>query len=247
MHTPNFQNIYSEILKANSYFPYALVDKKNNLRINVGYENRKNIKMHVDIDKATSPSLCKDGKNHADDDADMEPFIISKQMKKRIMNSPFKTPLRRANGKNFVAYLYAKDKKNKLEQTYDCKSELFIRSTITTGHYYLYLYDVDSDSFFPGRTTIFKEIYPIRMHTPGANFFTLKSAYKNRSDTVLISQSKYYEAFGFSENQLFLKKYTFIAGKKHLIAYEDDEHYNKRKIYISVSDAPGEIQLQFAP
>lgn len=58
-HFIDYQNVYSEILKANFGFPYALVDKEDNLKINVGwYDENKKI-MDVNLAKATSGSLCK--------------------------------------------------------------------------------------------------------------------------------------------------------------------------------------------
>lgn len=58
-HIVNYQNVYSEILKANFGFPYALVDKEDNLKINVGWHDENKKIMDVNLAKASSNSLCK--------------------------------------------------------------------------------------------------------------------------------------------------------------------------------------------
>lgn len=49
----SFHKVYFEALKANSYFPYAIVDEKDGMRINVGWEDRVKKIMKVDLGKAT--------------------------------------------------------------------------------------------------------------------------------------------------------------------------------------------------
>lgn len=58
----SFHKIYFEALKANSLFPYALVDEEDDMRINVGWENWTKKIMRVDIAKVSSVSTCMNGK-----------------------------------------------------------------------------------------------------------------------------------------------------------------------------------------
>lgn len=60
----SFHKVYFETLKANSFFPYALVDKEENMRINVGWEDKAKTIMKVEIRKANTRSLCMDGKSN---------------------------------------------------------------------------------------------------------------------------------------------------------------------------------------
>jgi hypothetical protein len=74
----NFYNkFYEEILKANSSFPYALVDKQDNLKINVGWSDKNRKKMVFDTDKASSPSLCKDPRHITKDIIIAERIIVT--------------------------------------------------------------------------------------------------------------------------------------------------------------------------
>lgn len=56
-----FHQVYFEALAANSFFPYSLVDKEDDLRINVGWRDKKKTTMIVDLDKFDSISTCKIG------------------------------------------------------------------------------------------------------------------------------------------------------------------------------------------
>ena len=56
----DYQNVYFEILKANFGYPYVLVDKKDNLKINVGWYDESKKIMSVNLAKASSSSLWKD-------------------------------------------------------------------------------------------------------------------------------------------------------------------------------------------
>ncbi len=55
----NFHKVYFDTLKANSFFPYSIVDEEDDMRINVGWENKNKKIMRVDIAKADTASLCK--------------------------------------------------------------------------------------------------------------------------------------------------------------------------------------------
>lgn len=194
-------------------------------------------------------------------------FTISKQMKESIMSSPFKTSLRRSDGKKFVAYLYAEDEKSKTIERYSYVSGKLQRSISKNGHYYIYLYDVSSDSFFPHGTAVFSDFEGIRMrmrmNVKGADFFVFPSANKNTSDALLISQfgdgfGDFYEAYGFSKSQSSLQKYIFVGKEKNnsfygrirkfrqhnegLLSYSIFNH-KINQFKLSLSRVPGEIQL----
>ena len=61
----SFYKVYNDTLKANSYFPYAFVDEEDDMRINVGWEDKARTIMKVEFSKADSISTCKDGKYKA--------------------------------------------------------------------------------------------------------------------------------------------------------------------------------------
>lgn len=54
-----FEKLYFEALKANSYYPYALVNEEENMRINVGFEKGDRGVMVVEMSPASSVSTCK--------------------------------------------------------------------------------------------------------------------------------------------------------------------------------------------
>ena len=56
-----FHKVYFDTLKANSFFPYSLIDKEDNIRINVGWKNKEKNIMSVDIENLLSASEKKDG------------------------------------------------------------------------------------------------------------------------------------------------------------------------------------------
>lgn len=56
----NFHKIYFDILKANSYFPYALIDEEDGIRINVGWKSKEKRTIFVDIGNVSSNSTCSD-------------------------------------------------------------------------------------------------------------------------------------------------------------------------------------------
>lgn len=59
-----FHKVYFDTLKANSYFPYAFVDEEDDMRINVGWEDKERTIMEVGIGKAASISSCNNGKGN---------------------------------------------------------------------------------------------------------------------------------------------------------------------------------------
>jgi len=56
-----FHKVYFDTLKANSFFPYTLVDEEDGIQINVGWENKAKHIMKVNMGKVASPSICKNG------------------------------------------------------------------------------------------------------------------------------------------------------------------------------------------
>jgi hypothetical protein len=262
----DYQKVYSEILKTNANWPYALVDKKENIKINVGWTDKTRKVMVVDFNKASSPSICK-GNSHAniDDDTDFDKYTIGEELKKHILSSPYKASMRRSDGKQFIAYLYAKKITSKLTDYVSCKTDDFVKYKEKTGHYYIYLYDPSADTFFPGRIKIFNDLYKATMNIPGAYFFSLHAG-KNQSDILFVSQEYIchrdnYEAYSFSDKNSFLKKYTFVTTEKLNQFYgkfkeekESDKiivigvykNHNIDKMYLSFSKIPGELKLELA-
>jgi hypothetical protein len=59
----SFHKVYFEALKANSYYPYAIVNEKDGMRINVGWEDRAKRIMKVDLGKTTSVGSAKANKD----------------------------------------------------------------------------------------------------------------------------------------------------------------------------------------
>ena len=57
----SFHKVYFDTLKANAFFPYVLVDVDDDMRINVGWEDKEKKTMRVDIDKVSSSSTCHGG------------------------------------------------------------------------------------------------------------------------------------------------------------------------------------------
>jgi hypothetical protein len=153
----------------------------------------------------------------------VEHFIIDAKLKEQILGSPFKLPLYRKDGEKVIAYLFAEDEKEKFFE-YDSCNDIEKQKTIEkSGNYHLYLYDEDTDSFFPYRTAILKDFRKIKMNIQGSHFIVLPHANKNQSDALLISQfvscnGDQYEAYGFSENLQYLVPYTFV-GKEPSTAF----------------------------
>lgn len=202
----------------------------------------------------------------AHESLDVEKFNVSKKMEKLIMSSPFKVFLNGENGKKFMAYLYAEDEKNKAVERYSYVSGILEKSIVKSGYYYIYLYNLNSHSFFPYRTAVFSNFegsrVRMKMNSKGSGFFVLPSA-KNKADVLLISQfgdsdGNFYEAYGFSQNQLYLQKYVFFGKEKNdsfygkiskfkqpnggLLAYTIDSHsINQFKLFLS--NLPRKVQL----
>ncbi|MDR3503256.1 MAG: hypothetical protein P4L79_11825 [Legionella sp.] len=255
-----YKKIYIAILKANSFFPYALVSEEDNLRINVGWRDKEHQKLFVQSDKAASFSLCKNGQGNPDD----ETFEISPMLKKQIMNSPLKASLRRKDGKMFVAYLYAENERIAPHTSTSCKTGEKLKGTIKTGDYYFYLYDVKADSFFSSRTKVLRTYSSIDMSSKRARPFVFRGNPK-QSEILIISQStgcstRVYEAYGFWNDGTSLNQYSFkgkghdafqIFGKIYQKANNDkgitlfqSTVGEKEQFKLSISDTLGLLQLK---
>lgn len=177
------EKVYSEILKANLSFPYAIVDEDNNFKVNVGFGDRdKTIKL-IRSAPVSSPSTCLDGSSSPD----AEKFTVIAKMKKEILASPFKVAYR-MNGKLTTAYLYAIDEKIIPYEYNACNSGIKTRVKAKTGHYYIYLYDELTDNFHPTRTRVFRGEKPSIMGIEGADFRLVKARNYEEKDAIVVSQ-----------------------------------------------------------
>ena len=196
----------------------------------------------------------------------VEKISITQQMKEHIMQSPFKATLQRSDGKKIVAYLYADDEQTDVMDYYSCIDGEPKHSAIKTGHFYIYLYDVNASSFLQTRKEIFHGFDGVRLNGQGADLIVLSGVKTKQSDVLLVSQfgdcnGNFFEAYGFSKNNLYLKNYTFITKQKQTqfygrigahavrgkqVAYGlyDNHHYEVQQMTISLSNKPEEIQLK---
>lgn len=212
---------YDEILVANSSFPYAIVDKDHNFKVNVGFRDKaKTIKIVRSAD-VSSPSTCLDGSSSPD----AENFTVIAQMKKEILSSPFKASLRQKDGKKITAYLYAVDEKTVPYEYYGCTTGIKLRVKAKTGHYYIYLYDELTDYFYPNRIPIFSGDKPTMMDIEGAYFFAIPANKEIKVQSLIVSQrdncqESFYEAYSLWEDQTSLQKNTAF------------HHYSALELYL---------------
>ncbi len=198
----------------------------------------------------------------------VDAISISPQLKKHIMQSAFKVNLQRGDGKKIVAYLYANDERSEMVEDYSCISGVPQKFNSKIGHYHIYLYDVNTGSFSQNRTKIFDGFKETRLNVEGADLIVLSGAKAKKSDVLLVSQfgdcnGNFFEVFGFSENQSFLKNYIFVArqkqkqfygrigkskGDSQLVAYGvyDSNTDKIEKMNLYLSNKNGEIQLRRA-
>ena len=206
--------------------------------------------------------LCIFQNGYADENNGNEQVEINKQLKKQLLNSKYKTDLYRNDGKKFLLYLYAEDEKKTIEEHISCSGKEY-KTIVRRGHYYIYVYDVSSNRFFPNKIAVFKDTDEITMDVEGANFIVWRQTSENKSDILLMSQfvacnGNEYEAYGFVGNQL--KKYIFSGKKKNpsfygkidiegLQKHDNDligySFYNEKlhQIKLSLSKVQGEIKL----
>lgn len=199
--------MYAEILKANSSFPYAIVDKEHHFKVNVGFKDKAKTINIVRSSNVSSPSTCLDGSSNPD----AEKFIVIAQMKKQILLSPFKAPLLHKNGKKITAYLYAIDEKTVPYEYNRCTTGIKLRVKAKTGHYYIYLYDEITDYFYPNRIPVFESGKSTIMGIEGAYFVAIPGKKGIRSEALVVSQREncqesFYEAYGLWEDKTSLQK-----------------------------------------
>lgn len=212
---------YAEILDANSSFPYAIVDKDHNFKVNVGFGDKArtiNIVRSADV---SSPSTCLDGSSSPD----AEKFTVIAQMKKQILNSPFKASLRQEDGKKITAYLYAVDEKTVPYEYNNCTTGIKLRVKAKTGHYFIYLYDEITDYFYPNRIPIFNGSKPTIMGIEGAYFVAIPTKKEIKLDALVVSQrdtcqESFYEAYVLWKDQTSLQKLTSF------------QHYSALEFYL---------------
>ena len=213
---------YDEILSANSSFPYAIVDKDYNFKVNVGFRDKaKTIKIIRSAD-VSSPSTCLDGSSNPE----AEQFTVIAQMKKQILSSPFKASLRQKDGKKITAYLYAQDEKTVPYEYNRCTTGIKLRVKAKTGHYYIYLYDELTDYFYPSRTPVFNGNKPTIMGIEGAYFVAIPSK-DIKKDSLVVSQrdncqESFYEAYSLWEDQTSLQKLSSFHHDSALELYLRD-------------------------
>ena len=214
----DLNKMYAELLKANSNFPYALVDKKDDLMINVGWSDDLPSKMVIDISKIFPTPDCDEGSRTMSFKFKMNP-----NLKKNILQSTYKAIMRRGDGKEFVAYLYAENGTSELAEYYshDIEPKTTMR---TIGNFYIYLYDPATDKFFSHRINPFYSWQFFSMDWGRSDFTVMHPKKKNQSDVLLIgsfvnSNGDQYEAYGFTEDLTALKKYRFVRNKKSCSAF----------------------------
>lgn len=156
----------------------------------------------------------------AENTLNFESIVINASMKERIMRSSLKEVIQRHDGKKFVAYLYAEDESRKKREYYARFTGELTTTISKTGHYYIYLYDTRADSFLPYRTLIYSDDGETTFNVDGAELIVLAGSKEKKSDVLFISQfggsyTNVYEAYGFSENGLYLKNYLFVGKEKH--------------------------------
>lgn len=198
---------YAEILEANSSFPYALVDEESNFKVNVGFSDKAKTQITIRSAEISSPTTCLDGSVSPD----AEHYTVIAQMKKQILNSPFKARLHQKDGGELIAYLYAIDEKNIPYDYYGCTNGIKLRAKAKTGHYYIYLYDEVTDYFYPTRIPVFKGDKPTIMGIEGSSFGTVLANNDMKSDTLVVSQrdncqKSFYEAYSLWEDQPSMQK-----------------------------------------
>lgn len=263
--TQDFNKAYGEILKANSNFPYALVDKKNNLMINVGWNDDIPSTMDADVGAIVTIPQCNEGSRTMSFKFKMNP-----NLKKNILRSPYKALMKRRDGKELVAYLYAENGISKPAEYYTNDGQEKT-TTSTSGNFYIYLYDPATDKFFPNKIAPFYSIKGFSMYQGRSDFTVLRHKKKSQSDVLLIgvfvnANGDQYEAYGFSEELSTLKKYRFTIKEKRtsafygrlslynntVYAYNKHEHIDENEksrgrieqFKFHVSDMPGEIRVE---
>lgn len=167
--------------------------------------------------------------------------------------------MRSKEGKKLIAYLYAQNEHLESVSRRVCGTEKIVHMNQTTGDYYLYLYDVSADNFFPTRTKVMTNYYSIDINR--GELFTLKALDARGSDVLIFSQypncgEKFYEAYGLWDNLSSLSQYSFAGtfqvegklqqelheGRTRLIFIPSDEP--DKRYELSISKVPGKLDLK---
>lgn len=183
----------------------------------------------------------------------IEDVAIGSALKKSILNSSLKANLKRNDGKEYIAYLYAKDEKSKFIKQYITRKGEEKSYLTKTGNYYIYLYDSQKRAFLPQRIKIFREFKVVRFNFDGAGIFVLPSHKEKKSDVLFISQfgdssGDFFEAYGFSSDNAFVKNYSFLKDgeKDHLFYGQIAPGVGSSKINAYVFDYDLHSLLKFS-
>ena len=154
-----------------------------------------------------------------------EDVTISPKFKAEILTSSFQANLETNDRKKFRAYIYAEDEKSEWRERYSCLTGDELAELSKTGHYYIYLYDLGAQNFLNKRTQAF-DGEETTLNIEGADIIVLSNHKKNKSDVLFISEfgdcsGNLFLAYGFSENNTYLKNYIFHAKQK------DQEFYGR--------------------
>lgn len=226
----NMNSAYEDILKANFNFPYALIDKKKKLMINVGWSDEKPSKITVNSSAIYSYPNCEEGSRTMS-----FKFNINPHLKKAILSSSYKAIINDKNGRTFIAYLYAEDGITEADEYVTPDGETKATTRIS-GHFYIYLYDPIKDTFLHYKIAPFYSLQGFSMLKGRSDFTVLHHGKKNQSDILLIGvfvngNGNQYEAYGFSDGIYPLKKYQFVKKEKKSFAFYGRISATKNSIY----------------
>lgn len=238
--------IYFEILSVNNYLPYALVDEKQDLKINVGWSPDTPKEIIITRDKANSDSTCV-GTTQA------SKFIES--INNNVWFSSLKRTVKRSDGNLFEISLFTGTEAPKPEDYVYCDR---LKQKIPTRKdpYHIYLYDFVNGSYWPDRIEVFKN-----QNITFNNVFIMKMDPKDKENILIVQgiacDGDHYEAYGFTDNHSYIKQFVFANKKPQEAAYgyfKENQNgklivYNdpqvEKRYYLSPSKIPGEVNLEF--
>ncbi|MDR3503257.1 MAG: hypothetical protein P4L79_11830 [Legionella sp.] len=261
--SPYFYKIGTEILKANSFYPYEIIDKKDNLKIQIRWDHQSKKAVIGTVIGGGSVFTCKSQEHTVmANENRAQKFILTPKLEDRIWNPLQRVLVTRPDGPILEAFLSAENERMEPEEYVFCdgkKERIFSK----TGNYYIYLYDATTGNYLSTRMPVFVGT-KVRMNIDKVGLFPLHNASKGKYDILFVSQpgcgGKFYEAYGFSENGSVLKKYFFRTNKrqevffgtidknqilnKKLIVYGKYDTDKIQKLYLFLSKTPGEIKLE---
>lgn len=191
-----------------------------------------------------------------------EKVNIDSSLKNKILKSNLNISLRASNNQKIRAYLYADDeKKEEIAETFRNSDEKKI--IMSTGHYFIYLYNVEKKYFYPYRTKIFERFGDTSFNIEGSFILRLADVRKKNGDVLLISQFgastwDIYEGFGFSKNKEYLLPYSFVGANRessfygmhmndksgvYMYGIYGDKGNHHENLKLEVSDKYGEIKV----